>query len=191
MEVLIFTDVHIHAHKRSSERLQDCLNCLEWVFKTALDRNIKQILFLGDLFHDRQKISVETYQKVFVLFEKYLAGPDGPPFEIHLLLGNHDLFHFEKRDISSVFPLRSLPGVHVISEPCTKDIGGHDISFLPYTTNPIEDLKQIENTSSFKILCGHIAVDGALWNVHAGTRADVSIEHDGKMTKVSADKFEK
>jgi len=182
-KVLIFSDAHIHPHKKSYDRLQDCLDVLDWVFDTAKKRKIKTILFCGDLFHDRQKIDVFTYQKTFEVFSKY------PDINVFLLLGNHDLWHLEKWDISSVIPLRAISGVTVVDRPCSLDVDGYEIGFLPYTHDPAEDLKQIKMKKGFKILCAHVAVDGAVWNVVHGTTADVSIEHDGDMVKVTADVF--
>ena len=184
-KVLIFTDSHVHPHKSSQDRLKDCLNALEWVFKTATEKNVSNILFIGDLFHERQKIDVLTYQRTFELFEKYICE-DLP---IHLLLGNHDLWHCDKWDISSVFPLRTIPGVRVVDRPCTIKIAGHPISFLPYTHDPAGDLAKIENNSKWKILLGHVAINGSVLNTMHGTRAEVSIEHDGDMVKVDPDIF--
>jgi DNA repair exonuclease SbcCD nuclease subunit len=185
-EIILFTDIHLHAHKKSVERLNDCLKCLEWVFQTAVQNNIEHVLFLGDLFHDRQKIDILTYQKTYEVFEKYLY-PE-PSFNLYLLLGNHDLWHNTKWDVSSVIPLRNLPGITVIAEPTTLNIGGVDISFLPYTHDPISDLAKITNTEKRRILCGHVAVDGAFLNT-AGSISDTSIEHDGEMTKITPDIF--
>ena len=111
-QFLLFSDIHIHNHKRSTDRLNDCIECLEWVFKTAIDKGIKHVLFLGDLFHDRQKIDVLTYQKAFEVFERYLGNEGGPaakpPFELWLLLGNHDLWH--RTDAGNADPLVGDPG---------------------------------------------------------------------------------
>lgn len=187
-KVLIFSDLHIHAHKKKYERLQDCLDALVWVFETAKSHKIKNIIFCGDLFHDRQKIELPTYHKTFETFQKYLTAESAP--EIWLLIGNHDMWFSNKWDVSSVFPLASIKGVHVIDKPCTQQIDGHELSFLPYTHNPIQDLKQIYSMADYKVLFGHCAVDGAVWNVRAGTLADVSIEHDGDMLKVTPDVFD-
>ncbi len=186
-KVLLFSDLHCHPLKKKYERLQDCLDVLNWVFETANKRDIFTIIFCGDLFHDRQKIDVYTYQKVFEIFAKHAAE-----FEpnIYLLLGNHDLWHLDKWDISSVIPLRAIPGVTVIDRPCSMNIDGFEIGFLPYTHDPIDDLKKIDMRSKFKILCGHVAVDGAIWNLIHGTTADVSIEHDGDMMKITPDVFD-
>ena len=197
MKILVFSDLHVHAHKRSAERLQDCLTCLEWVFKTACDREIPYIIFGGDLFHERQKIDVLTYQRTFEIFERYM---NNSMLRVDLLLGNHDLWHFEKWDISGVNPLRAIDNVRVIDKPMTLPYtDSASISYLPYTRNPIVDLAKIENSteylveneSDYKILVGHVAVDGALWNVAHGTRAEVSVEHDGDMVKVGPEIFDK
>ena len=197
MKILVFTDLHIHPHKKSSERLEDCLNALTWAFETAKKRKISNMVFLGDLFHDRQKIDVLAYQKTFEVMHKYLS--EGKT-NLYLLLGNHDLWHYQRLDVSSVNPLKTLPGVTVISEPCVKEISGgtedFHMGFLPYTHNPPEDLKKVEsewaskaNVDSKRILGGHIAVDGAVWNVRYNTLSEVTVEHEGDMVRVGPEIF--
>ncbi len=61
-------------------------------------------------------------------------------------------------------------------------------SFLPYTHNPVEDIKTIKDTHK-SLLIAHVAIDGALWNVKYNTKADVTIEHDGEMIKVGPEIF--
>jgi DNA repair exonuclease SbcCD nuclease subunit len=197
MKILIFSDVHIHPHKRSTDRLDDCVRVLDWVFNSAKENGIKNIVFLGDLFHDRQKIDVLTYQRTFEVMEKNLDGNTN----LFLLLGNHDIWHNEKTDVSSVNPLRNMPGVRVIGKPSVHEISEEGekfhFAFLPYTHNPIEDLKDIESewdrlckTDQAKVLGGHISVDGAFLNTRYNTVADVTIEHDGDMVKVGPGIFE-
>jgi DNA repair exonuclease SbcCD nuclease subunit len=189
-KILIFSDLHIHPHKRSTDRMEDCLKSLEWIFETAIDRDIKTIVCAGDLFHDRQKIDVLTYQRTFEVFEKYLCR-DELPFYVHLLLGNHDMFHYQRWDVTSVTPLRQLPGVTVVDRPSKVKLGGSDVEvgFLPYSKDPIDDLKTIDKPNGHKLLFAHIAVDNAIWNVRAQTRSEVSVEHDGDMVKVSDEIF--
>lgn len=192
MKILVFSDIHIHCHKKSTDRLEDCIKALDWIFTTAKQNNISDIIFLGDLFHERQKIDVLTYQKTFEVLEKHLFDRK---IKLYLLLGNHDLWHNQKWDVSSVNPLRKLPGVKVINEPSVVSLSDdYMFAFLPYTHNPIDDLKIVEkvwkeeskkrNIKSPKLLGGHIAVDGAIWNKKYNTTADVTIEHDGDMVKV-------
>jgi DNA repair exonuclease SbcCD nuclease subunit len=187
-KILLWTNAHIHPHKKSNERLKDCLDAQEWVFKVAQERKIEHLVFLGDLFHDRQKIDVASYQWTFQLFQKYLVGTHT---RVYLLLGNHDLFHANKYDISSVRPLDAIPNVTVIGVSCTLSIANHWVSFLPYTENPLEDLSRLEaqNDAPYKVLCGHLAVHGATLNFNFGTKAEVGIEQDGGMTLLDSSKF--
>lgn len=192
MKILIFSDAHIHPHKKSAERLDHCLQALDWVFETAAERGVGRMIFLGDLFHDRQKIDVLAYQKTFEIIEKRMRERD---VELRLLLGNHDLWHFQRLDVSSVNPLRSIRGISVVDRPCVQKISeGREeffMAFLPYTHNPISDLSALEEewdsvvrNDQPMVLGGHISVDGAVWNVRHNTVSEVSVEHDGDMVRV-------
>ncbi len=185
-KILLFSDIHIAQHKRSIERLHDCLEALEWVFKTAKDRAIRDIVFAGDLFQDRQKIDVMTYHRTFDIISKYCTGQTN----LWLLLGNHDLWYHDRWDISSVAPLAAIQGVNVIDKPCTLQIAGKPIDFLPYTHSPVEHLSNLRVEAAkrpgLKTLVAHLATDGAQLNTMHNTRADVVIEHDGEMVKVDS-----
>lgn len=184
-EVLIFSDLHCHCHKRSNDRLEDCLKALNWVFDVAEENNITNILFGGDLYHDRQKIEVYTYQRTFETLAKRLYSKK---FNLYLLLGNHDLWFNDKTTISSVVPLSSLPGVKIIAQPERIDIAGCYWDFIPFTHNPIETLSVLkEKEGKQQYALGHIAVDGAV--LHGTHHADVSIEHDGDMVSISPSLF--
>jgi DNA repair exonuclease SbcCD nuclease subunit len=181
-KILIFTDIHIHPHKKNQKRLEDCLKVLEWVFDTANEHEVENVVFIGDLFHHRQKMEVLTYQRTFEIFQRY-------QHKIWLLIGNHDMWCNETWDVSSVIPLNAIPKVTVINKPCTLEIAGRPISFLPYTKNPVKELEKIKNDSDFKILFGHIALNGALLNVRAQTYSEVPVEDDSDMTLVNASLF--
>lgn len=179
---LIFADLHIHPHKHSNDRLEDCLLVLDWIFKVAKEKEVSHVIFAGDLFHDRQKIDVFTYQRAFEIFQ----SNSKESFEVILLLGNHDLWHSNLYSVSSVYPLATVDNIHVVSTPETLSLDGHQVAFLPYTKDPVADLKDLPGD----ILFGHVAIDGAIWNVRFGTRAEVTIEHDGDMDIVTPEIFD-
>lgn len=180
-DILLFADLHIHNHKKSMQRLHDCLAVLEWIFQTAQQHHITNLIFAGDLFHDRQKIDLITYNLTFEIFSKYCQGN----INVYLLLGNHDLWYYDKWDISSVRPFSALPKVTVINKPVSLEINNCLIDFLPFTHDPVEHLKQLNN----KILIAHLAVHGAKLNNYA--YADVVVEHDGEMVKIDSNLFKK
>lgn len=187
MKILYTADFHLHTHKNSPQRLEDGLKVLEWANETAIQKGCEAAVCIGDLFQDRQKIQVLTYQKVFETFQAYSGKVNWK-----LLLGNHDLWFAEKWDISSVFPLNAIPNVEVISKPCSTEIGGVTFDWLPFVKNPIKAINEyFPNKADRKnrVLCAHIAVDGAKQGTFNHT-ADVSVEYEGDMVKVAPEAFE-
>lgn len=181
---ILFSDIHVHAHKKSQDRLRDCIEALEWVFQTAEERKVDALLFGGDLLHDRQKIDSLTYNQIFNVLEKY----QNKKFHTYLLLGNHDLWYATSLSVSSVRPFGALKNYTVIDRTCAKDICGVNWHFIPYTHHPIDDLETLKEQNNDSYLLGHLAIDGARLNA-AGSLSDVIIEHDGDMVVVGKDLF--
>lgn len=182
-KILLFSDIHIHTHKNSLERLDNCLEALDWVCHTAYDKSIEDVVFLGDLFQDRQKIQVLPYKRTYDVLRKWSKH-----LNFYLLLGNHDLWYSDKWNVSSVAPFDSLSGATVIDEPRMIEISGLKIDFLPYTKNPIKIVKELLSQPEHgRILCGHVAIDGAKLN--KVFTSDVSVEHEGDMVKVDSNLF--
>jgi DNA repair exonuclease SbcCD nuclease subunit len=184
-KILLFSDIHIHMHKNQFSRLEDCLRALEWVFETALARKIKTIVFGGDLFQDRNKIHVISYEKTFKLINKYCGDGD---LNLCVLVGNHDMWYSDKWDVSSVGPLTAIKNVQVINQPCSLTLEDCTIDFLPYTRNPIEDINN-HFQSKNDILISHCSVDGAKLNTFFNTKAEISVEYEGDMVKVDTNAF--
>lgn len=184
-KVLLFSDIHIATHKRKTERLNDCLNVLDWVFQTAEKNNIENIIFGGDLFHDRQKIEIFAYQKTYEIIRKWL---NTKKFNLYLLLGNHDLWFNEKTNISSVIPFSDISNIRVISEVERIKIDNHNWDFIPFTHDPIVSIKKLNELDGKKeYAIGHLAIDGA--KLHTNVISDVVIEHDGDMVVVKSEIF--
>lgn len=190
-KALIFSDLHIHNHKDRVDRLQNCIDVLNWVFDEAAKNNCEYIFFLGDLFHERAKIDVRNYLKTFEVFMNHMIR-DAADRDMYLLVGNHDMYHKERWDINSVKPLSAIPRVHIVDAPTQIKIGGRKIDWLPHTENPVKELCDLKNKNSGSgdILLGHISVHGALLNVCYGTKADVIVEFDGDMIPVDVNVFD-
>ena len=191
MKALVFSDLHIHKHKDRIDRLQDCLDVLNWVFDTALEKGCENIFFLGDLFHERAKIDVLNYLKTFECIFKRMTD-DCQNINFYVLVGNHDMYHKERWDVNSVKPLSAIPGVHIIQSPVTTNIGGRQIDWLPHTENPVAELEKLKEDSgkAGDILFAHLAVHGAMLNTLYGTRSDVIVEHDNEMVPVDVNSFD-
>lgn len=186
-KILLFSDLHCHTHKNQISRLEDCLKVLNWVFDTAKDNDIVDIVFAGDLFQDRQKIVTIAYEKTFNILEKYFGS--NSEMNLYLLVGNHDMWYSDQWDVTSINPFTAIKNVKVINTPCSVKLSnGCIVDFLPYTKNPIKDIETYF-TKKNDILVSHCSVDGAKLNSLYNTKAEISVEHEGDMVKVGVDKF--
>lgn len=189
-KALIWSDLHIHNHKDRVDRLQDCIDVLNWIFEEAKKNDCEYIFFLGDLFHERAKIDVKNYLKTFEVFMNHMIL-DAADRDMYLLVGNHDMYHRERWDINSIKPLTAIPRVHIVDSPRRIKIGKTKIDWLPHTENPIVELEKLkeENKTKGDVLLAHISVHGAMLNTCYGTKADVIVEHDNDMVPVDASVF--
>lgn len=190
-KALIWSDLHIHNHKDRVDRLQDCIKVLNWVFDEAAKNDCAFIFFLGDLFHERDKIDVRNYLKTFEVFMKHMIY-DAADRDMYLLVGNHDMYHKERWDVNSIKPLSAIPRVHIVETPQRMLLGGRQIDWMPHTENPVKELAELkaENGGAGDILFGHMSVDGALLNLCYGTKSDVIVEYDNDMVAVDSKVFD-
>jgi len=188
-KALICSDLHIHAHKDRIDRLHNCVEVLNWIFEQAEEQGCDNIFFLGDLFHERDKIDVRNYLHTFECFMKHLLE-DGKDVNVYLLVGNHDMYHRARWDVNSIRPFSAIPNLHVIQSPLSINIGGTKINWLPHTENPLGHLKDFQEEGVGDILLAHLAVHGALTNLFYGTKSDVIVEYDNEMTPVDVSVFD-
>jgi len=72
------------------------------------ERNIKTILFTGDIHDTRQSINVEALVNTKRLLQTKLKD-----FDVHIILGNHDMYYENDYDITSLELFEDIPNVTV------------------------------------------------------------------------------
>lgn len=183
LKIAIFSDIHIHPHSSSFDKLNNCLDCLEWIYSETKKRGIKYLIFIGDLFHDRRSINTYAYHKTYDILKKY--KDDITSF---YLLGNHDIYYKNKTTVNSVSPISEI--VNVIDKPTTISIEDRDFDFLPYTEDPIESFSHLGMSD---ILFGHLSVPEAILNSKYNTkyRSDDIVQEIKETPKEYLDKYKK
>lgn len=180
--ILLFSDLHAYRHKNKTSRQEDCVNCLKWICEIAKKYNVSDIIFLGDLFHDKIKIHTLVYNQIYEIIES------NSNFNWFLLVGNHDMWFMNDTSVNSIKPFRSIKNVNIIAKPSTYSISGIYIDFIPYTKDPISSIVQFNKNSD--IMCGHLAINGAMLNSKK-SKSEVEVETDSDMIKVDPYLFKK
>ena len=122
-----FTDIHYGMRNNSRTHNQDCEEFIKWFCATAKERDCETAIFLGDWHHHRATINVSTLNYTVSGIDFLSAN-----FEhVYMIMGNHDLYYREKREINSVPFGRLWDNVTVVNDILT--VG--DTTIVPWLVN--------------------------------------------------------
>lgn len=109
----MFTDIHYGAKNNSPVHNEDCDQFVDWMIKIGRDHDCETCIFLGDYHNNRANMNLKTMHYA-------VRGLDtiSKNFEhTYFILGNHDLFYKDKRDVHSTPWGTYIPKVTIIHEP--------------------------------------------------------------------------
>jgi DNA repair exonuclease SbcCD nuclease subunit len=119
-----FTDIHFGLKSGSRTHNQDCEDFVSWFCDTAKAQGCETAIFLGDWHHNRSTTDVSTMNYTVSNLEKLSQSFE----KVYFILGNHDLFYKDKREINSVEFMRLFPNIVPIRELYTEG----DVTIMPW-----------------------------------------------------------
>jgi DNA repair exonuclease SbcCD nuclease subunit len=119
MKIVICGDPHIQ-----NSNLDESQRLLDFIISTAKERDISNVLFSGDLFHQHSVIRGQVLNFWHDNFEKLSKLS----FQTYVTYGNHDYFNQKVPSMGGSLDKFNYPGVYIIKEPST--VGG--ITLMPY-----------------------------------------------------------
>jgi DNA repair exonuclease SbcCD nuclease subunit len=152
-KVCCIADLHIGVHQNSIFWHETALSWAAWLKKELLAKGIKDIFILGDLYHYRDEIAVNTIHVVNQILKLWAD------FNIVIIVGNHDAFYKDRSDINSLSILDGWKNILVISEAVTYTVLGKEVSFLPWGA----DVRSIKKSD---VLFGHLEIESFKMNSH-------------------------
>ena len=123
-KVAVFTDIHFGLKTGSRTHNQDCEEFVIWFCEEAKRQGCETAMFLGDWHHNRSTTDVSTMNYTVSNLERLSASFE----KVYFILGNHDLFYKDKREINSIEFMRLFPNVIPIKDPFTEG----DVTILPW-----------------------------------------------------------
>ena len=144
--IAIFSDLHLGVHCNSSLWHSISIEWAKWFAADLKSKNITDIIFCGDFFHDRESVAVST---IHVAGEILNILSD---FNLHMFAGNHDCFFKMKAEINSLSILGGRSNVFIYNKPTKIGIGDELIATLcPWGTT-------VEQIDECDIVFGHFEV---------------------------------
>ena len=132
MKVIIFSDIHFGSSGDNELHNQRCLDFIKFMIdynKENLE-NKAPIIFCGDWFNCRKQTNNKTLD---MALEGLKLLDNASPAEKYVIVGNHDLYYSNKRDVSPIISLDNT-SYTIIKDPVKLDIGGHVCLLCPWLT---------------------------------------------------------
>jgi DNA repair exonuclease SbcCD nuclease subunit len=135
MSFLVMSDLHLHNHNvfgslnenKNNQRLIDGLEAVEKVLEKAIEKQIKYVFCLGDIFQTKINIPVDVISLTVQTFRKFKENG----IKLILLVGNHDKFFTdEENSIHSLEIFRDC--AIIVDRPQVIRIKGIDFYMMPY-----------------------------------------------------------
>jgi len=152
---LIVGDIHAGKYKGDEKFLSILKNYGFWLKDICKSRNIKNIIFLGDIFDHRFHIKVEVMNAVTAFFDELAE------YSIDICVGNHDCVYDNSPKVHSLCAFKNYSNINVHDQVCVKD----GIAFCPWAVK-LEDIPDCDylmghfDTVSFEVVKGHLSQHG-------------------------------
>lgn len=149
-----FTDIHFGKKGDSVEHNNNCLAFVEWFIAECKSRDCDRICFLGDWHDTRSKIGVQTLGAS----ERAASLLASSGMKVDWILGNHDIFFKDNREVHSLPFLRQHPNINVIDAP---QLEGSTM-MVPWLTSSDDRVEIASKASKAKYIFGHFELPGFL-----------------------------
>lgn len=146
---LIFSDLHIGLRNDSISRINIVKMVVACIKKSIETHNIDTIFFLGDLFHTRSVLNVNTINIAY----NTLCDLSKLVKNIYLIVGNHDIYYKTDTTVNSSNIFKNISGVHVIERATPIQYNGKEILLVPW----LADVSSFKD-ETFDILMGHLDI---------------------------------
>ena len=165
MKIAIITDTHFGARNDNTNFNDYFYQFYEGQFFPFLQQNnIKTVIHLGDVMDRRKLISyriAKDFRERFILPFNHLG------IQLHMLVGNHDIFFKNTNDVNSLTELLGarFNNIHLYAEAQEVTFDGLPILFMPWinSTNYIYSMGMIDETKA-DICMGHLDINGFAMN---------------------------
>ena len=151
---LIFTDLHVGISNDKPSRQKIAENVIDEMIGRIEMEGIKQVFFLGDLFHQRTSIEVTSLNVANDLVRRLAST-----CEVFLLQGNHDLYEKYNSIITSL-NIFDLHNVNIISVPTEIRLNGQNVLLVPWLcgTTLQEHISKNGLSDKYDMMMGHFDI---------------------------------
>ena len=160
-----FTDIHFGNKNNSKQHNRDCAKFVDWFIQQSED--CETCIFLGDWHHHRASVNVSTLNH-----SVENVGKLSRAFEsVYMIMGNHDLYYREKRDLNSLPYAGLFENVTLVEDALIQD----EVALIPWLVG--DEWKNLSKTKC-RYMFGHFELPNFKMNAmvempdHGGINAE-------------------
>lgn len=144
---VVYTDIHFGLRNNERRHNQECEDFIKWMIEEAHEFGAEHAVFCGDFHHYRSSVQTSTLNYSISAFERLSKSFK----EYYHIIGNHDLFYKDKREIHSCEFAREYKNVHLVND----FVRLGDILFCPWLVG--DEWKKLKNETSPYVF-GHFEI---------------------------------
>ena len=149
----VFTDIHYGMRHNSPIHNQDCVDFIKWMIDEAHQRGAETCIFMGDFMHHRNSVNSHTLDYAIQSVKLLNDAFD----HTYFIVGNHDMYLKESRDIASTKFTSLFPKVQFID----RIVEQGDVAFIPWLVG--DEWKTVSDIKA-RYLFGHLELPGFKMN---------------------------
>jgi DNA repair exonuclease SbcCD nuclease subunit len=169
----VFTDIHYGMRNNSRIHNEDCDQFIDWFIEQAKEKGCETCIFCGDWHHNRNSLNISTLKYSLDGLRKLSAAFE----KVYFILGNHDLYYRETREVNSIEFLKEFPNVTLVDNTLVE--GG--VAFVSWLVG--DEWKKVPRIKS-KYMFGHFELPTFRLNAmvempdHGGLKGDMFANQD-------------
>lgn len=147
-KTLLFTDIHFGLKGNSTSRLNIAVKAIKCILDTIKKNKIANVIFAGDLLHERVAINVNTMNVVLKCVEAIAKK-----CKVYLIVGNHDTHYKNSVDVNSLNMFKHTANVELIHHAVEMTLNGQKVLLAPW----LSDFSQFK-PNQFDMAIGHFDI---------------------------------
>lgn len=107
-KAVVFTDIHFGKKSDSEQHNKDCQSYITWLCDVIREQKPDAVIFLGDWFDNRSRLRLDTLNYSYTSVAQLMNQVHRSAARMWWLVGNHDMFYKQSREITSLPWLESM-----------------------------------------------------------------------------------
>jgi DNA repair exonuclease SbcCD nuclease subunit len=144
MRYIVLCDTHLGIYNASDLWHGTTIRFFKEILKTAYEQNIRNLLHLGDFFHNRKSTNTKTLDIGLLIMSELSSWFS----DININIGNHDAYYKNKLFPNTLQIFKDISNINIISVPTILD---EKIIMVPW-------MEKIEELPEAEYLFGHLEI---------------------------------